>query len=250
MRLIVNADDFGITKGVSLGILDAMEKGIVTETTAMTNGWYFEEGMKEAAKRGIKNIGIHLTFTWGKPVLPVEQVQSLVDENGYFQKLSKAKDIEFNYDEVRAEVKAQMERFISFGLMPTHIDGHHHFFAYDHKILDIVLDVAKEYDLPVRCPDGRSRELYKLKGIRTTDAFAMDFYQENVTEDKLKEIINRYKDSDIVELMCHPAYVDEDLIKATTYNTWRKAEFELLISENIKNFIKENNIELIGFDKI
>jgi predicted glycoside hydrolase/deacetylase ChbG (UPF0249 family) len=56
MKLIVNADDFGITKGVALGILDSMEKGIVTETTAMVKGLYFEEGMKEAVRRGIKNI--------------------------------------------------------------------------------------------------------------------------------------------------------------------------------------------------
>jgi predicted glycoside hydrolase/deacetylase ChbG (UPF0249 family) len=156
----------------------------------------------------------------------------------------------FNYEEVKKEVKAQMDRFLSFGIKPTHIDGHHHFFAYDHKILDIVLDLAKEYDLPVRCPDGRSREFYKLKGIKTTDAFAVEFYQENATEEKFMEIINRYKDSETVELMCHPAYVDEDLIRETTYNKYRSAEFEILNSESVKQFLKETNVELIGFDEI
>lgn len=248
MKLIVNADDYGLSKGVSLGILDCMERGIVTETTAMVNGLYFNEAMEDAKKRGIKNIGIHLTLTWGKPTLPCEEVQSLINEKGYFYKIGQIK--EYNYDEIKKELKAQIEKFLKSGVKPTHLDGHHHFYGFDKKILDIVLNLGKEYNLPIRLLGTEMYEYYKLKGIKTTEAFTSDFYLENVNLEKLKEIILKYKKFNVLEIMSHPAYVDEDLINATSYNTHRNGELEILTSKEIKQFINYSKIELVCYNQI
>ena len=249
MKLIINADDFGLTKGVTLGILDAMTKGIVTDTTAMVNGVFLEEGMKEAKNRGIDSIGIHLTLTCGKPVLPPKEVSSLVDDNGdFYRRIGNLED--FNYEEIRKELKAQMEKFYTYGITPSHIDGHHHFFGYNKELTEIVIELAKEYKLPLRVLSDNMVQYYKSKGVKTTEAFSMEFYQDNVNEAFLKELLLRYKDADSLEIMCHPAYIDEELMRISSYNNFREKEFDILTSDKIKIYIKENNIKLISFKEI
>ncbi|ERI94409.1 YdjC-like protein [Clostridiales bacterium oral taxon 876 str. F0540] len=247
MKLIINADDFGLTKGVSEGILDCIEKGIVTSTTAMVNGLYFEKAIEEAKKRNFKNIGVHLTLTWGKPTLPVNKIQSLVDNKGCFYK--RTSEDKPNYEEVREELRAQIELFLSTGIKPTHLDGHHHFYAFDEEILNVVLDLSREYNLPLRGMPELMKH-YTKKGVRSTEVFTSEFYNENAEEGKLLDIISKYKHFNTVEIMCHPAYVDEDLINATSYNKHRKQEFQILISEKIKEFINKENIELIAYNEL
>lgn len=248
-KVIINADDFGLTKGVSLGILDSMEKGLVTETTAMANGLYIKEAIEEAKVRGVKNIGVHLTLTWGKPILPRGEIKSIVAEEGNFhRRIDLVENI--NYEEVKKEFKAQIEKIISMGIVPTHLDGHHHAFAFTNEGLDVVFELAKEYSLPVRCPFIENLNYFKDNNIKTTDDMCIDFYNEGVSEDYLIKVLENAKDGEVLEIMCHPAYVDEDLINATSYNKHRAEEFRVLTSEKIKTYINENNIELIGFNEI
>lgn len=249
MKIIINADDFGLTRGVSLGILDSMEKGIVTSTTALVNSSFFEEGMSEAKKRGLDSIGIHLAMTIGKPVLPPQEIPNLVDDKGFFHK-GVANLKELDYEEVRKELKAQIERFLEFNPKPTHLDGHHHFFSFHQVFLDAILDLAAEYNLPVRCLDPKLNHIYESKGVRTTEGIILDFYQDNVQEDIFKSLVLNKRDIKTVELMCHPAYVDEELMNISSYNTWRKEEYNILTSETVKEFLRGNGVELINFRDI
>lgn len=249
MNLIINADDFGLTKGVTLGILDSMEKGIVTETTAMVNGNCFDEGIEEAKRRGIKGIGIHLNLTWGKPVLPLNKVITLINDKGVFKKgyneLGK-----YSLNEIEMELKAQIERFFASGFQPTHIDGHHHFYGLYPQLMKIVIKLSKEYSLPLRFVNEEYREMYKINNIKTTSGFTSEFYGENVSEERLKEIILKYSSYDTVEIMVHPGYADEELNLISTYNSIRKKELDILTSRQMKAFIKEQRIELIGFKNL
>ncbi len=249
MKLIVNADDFGLTKGVSLGILDSMEKGIVTSTTALVNGIYFEEGIKEALNRGLDSLGVHLNLTLGKPVLPPDEIPSLVREDGsFYRAVTEIKKI--NYDEAKRELKAQIEKFLQLHSKPTHFDGHHHFFFYDEGLLDVVLDLAREYGVPIRSMSPEKNKYYKTKDVMTTDILITEFYRENVNADILMDLIERYDNLSTVELMCHPAHLDEELMKITSYNTFRQEEYNILISDTIKDYLNKAGIELITFKDI
>ena len=86
-KLIINADDLGLTPGVTRGIIKAHLNGIVTSTSAMMNSPHISQSLsavnKEAPSLGL---GVHLVLTWGKPLLPANAVPSLVDNQGNFFK--------------------------------------------------------------------------------------------------------------------------------------------------------------------
>ena len=149
-KLIINADDFGMCEGNSLGILLAHEQGLVSSTTVMMNMPYALWALDKAKAYPNLGIGVHLTLTAGKPLLPGKK--SYTDEEGNFLRPSAYED-EFpdgEPDEVYEEWKAQIEAFIAHtGHLPTHLDSHH-YVHMEHRQLEVIKRLAKEYNLPIR----------------------------------------------------------------------------------------------------
>src|SRR5699024_11986375 len=85
LKLIINADDFGYSRAVNYGIIDAHKKGVLTSTTLMTNMPGAEHAYKLGKEYNHLGIGVHLTLTCGKPLL--DNHQTLVDADGNFKKL-------------------------------------------------------------------------------------------------------------------------------------------------------------------
>jgi predicted glycoside hydrolase/deacetylase ChbG (UPF0249 family) len=128
-----------------------------------------------------------------------------------------------------------MEKYIKvFGHKPTHIDGHHH----THQLPQTVEATR------------RLAETYGIKYVRQVQesvAFIADFYGPLTDYKQFETTLNRHLNKEYVELMCHVAFIDVDLIQCSTYNFDRVRELETLISEDAKNYIKQNNIELTNF---
>ncbi|EOD00094.1 chitin disaccharide deacetylase [Caldisalinibacter kiritimatiensis] len=244
-KLIINADDFGLTTGCNKGILYAMEKGVVTSTTIMINMPKAEETIKMAKEKGIKTLGLHLTLTCGKPVLPITEVPTLVDENGQFYKRRTKLFPVMNLNEAKKELKAQIEKFLQSGLELTHLDSHHHIHMYD-GIREIVAELAKEYNVAVRQPNDETKDYLIDNGIKTTDYFSMEFYGEKATLENLKNIIENF-DNGTIEIMAHPAYVDEELSNISSYNNNRQRELEILTSQELIQWIDKEGIRLITY---
>ena len=146
LRLIVNADDYGHTAGVSAGIREAHLQGIVTSTSAMMNRPAVVEALTAAAQCCPRlGIGVHLVLTSGFPVLPSECVQSLLGSNhkffgeeGFIEHLP-----EINLDEVWAEWSAQVEKFVAVtGHWPDHLDSHHHSSYFTPALFEMMLKLA------------------------------------------------------------------------------------------------------------
>jgi hypothetical protein len=244
-KLIINADDFGLTTGCSKGILYAMEKGVVTSTTIMINMPKAEEAIKMAKEKGINAIGLHLTLTCGKPLLSINEVPTLVDENGEFYKRRTKLFPVMNLNEAKKELKAQIEKFLKSGLELTHLDSHHHIHMYD-GIREIVGELAKEYNVAVRQPNNETKDYLITNGITTTDHFSMEFYGEKATLKKLKKIIKDFSNGTI-EIMAHPAYADEELSSISSYNKNRQKELEILTSQELINWVNKEGIKLITY---
>jgi chitin disaccharide deacetylase len=231
IKLIVNADDFGFSHGVNHGIIDSYLYGIVNSTTMMMTMNGTEHAIQLAKKYPKLQVGIHLVLTCGKPLL--DNVPSLVDDNGYFKSLSTFNPKVISLEELEREWTAQIERFIHAGLKPTHIDSHHH--VHTLKELNLVVkNLSAKYRLPVRKNGFNS-----IDGVDSfSDVSLFDFYGEGVDPDYFTKLNDRIKDGVTVEVMCHPAYLDNHLLHGSSYAIQRLTELEILTSVKLpKNII-------------
>ena len=205
--LIVNADDFGLTRGVSAGILAAHRHGIVTSTTVLVTADVDRSQLAQARDAGL-GLGLHLNLTLGKPVT---RARSLVDGSGAFVRDPRRAAAGADAREVRVEAEAQIERFEKLvGRPPTHIDTHHHVGLYA-PVRDVVLDVARALRVPVRSQDGAARTRARSAGLRTTDHFFGEsgpdaYWSPDRTVRHLREL-----PGGVSEFMCHPGWVDAEL---------------------------------------
>ncbi len=131
-RLIVTADDFGVGPATSRGILELAEIGVVTSTVLLVNSPHAEDGVKQWERSGRRlELGWHPCLTMDSPVLPAEQVPTLVNEGGRFHPLGTFLKLllrgRVNRSELEAELTAQYRRFVELvGTPPTSMNGHHH----------------------------------------------------------------------------------------------------------------------------
>ncbi len=280
-RLIVNADEFGLTQQVNQGIIEAFKKGIVTSSTIIVNMWAFEEAVRLACKNPNLAVGVHLTLTSGKSVLPKEAIPTLVDEKGFFfprsHLLRRLFFQKIRLSEVEKELKAQIEKCLQSGISPTHFDSHEHIHIHP-AIFPIVIRLAKDYNVPLRLP---AEEIYFVKGkflnffyfkywkkkflqvrcnwahshlllhgILTTDYFTSIFGiipNQEIKISTFKLLLKNIKDG-VTELMTHPGYMDERLrIFSPHLCEQREKELKVLTDPKTKRIIKEENIELINY---
>lgn len=116
-QLIINADDFGLTPGVTAGILYAHQHGILTSTTAMINTAFAKAGLREAKCFPELGIGLHFVLDTGRPVS--SSPRSLVDQNGCFLKGTELM-IAAEKQDIKEELLAQLELLYEWNGMVTH----------------------------------------------------------------------------------------------------------------------------------
>lgn len=246
LQLIINADDLGLTPGCNRGIIKALTEGIVTETTLMVNTRHTEDAVKKLKEYGISRVGLHLNVTFGEPLVKAAEVPSLVDGTGRFnRKIAKAA-ARMDPVEVKREWSAQVDKFLAAGLVMTHLDSHHHAHTYP-EIIDIAVDLARQLGVPLRQGSKEVRRKIADAGVATTDYLSLDFYEQGVQMNHLQQILSAYPQGTL-EIMCHPAEVDQELYDLSSYNSWREKELAILTSREMRKFITDNGIRLAGFD--
>lgn len=241
-KLIVNADDFGMTEGNTIATIICHETGILTSTTLMINMPFADLAAKLAAKHPTLGVGIHLVLTVGKPL--VDGATSYTDENGNFRRPKSYEDghPHADLDELYTEWKAQIEKFIELmGKKPTHIDSHHHVHMLPWH-MEVTKRLAKEYDLPIRLEafddDYPYEHAHLARGFYDETANATYFSQDNPFG---------LVDHEISEIMCHPAMLDQRLLDMSSYAIPRARELATLRSVEVKDWIKATDIQLINF---
>ena len=167
--LIINADDFGMCHSANLAVFDLFKKGGITSSTIMTPcSWAREAGVWAAAHPEYA-VGVHLTFTseWGNyrwgPVAH-NNTESLRDSEDFMYHESDEFEKNSDVDEVAAEIRAQIERFRSFGVEPSHLDNHmgslYGIETGRFELLNTTLDIAGDNGLPFRFPGVFMPEMF------------------------------------------------------------------------------------------
>lgn len=248
LDLIINADDLGLTPGCNQGIIKALTAGIVTETTLMVNTGYTQDAVETLKQQGIKRVGLHLNLTFGQPIIPAAQVPSLVDAQGRFRRKAAEAVTFIKTTDIKRELNAQVEKFLATGLGLTHLDSHHHIHTYP-EVLEIVIELAKQLGVPMRQGNAVVQQAISKAGVATTDAIALEFYEQGATMNHLKQIIQNHPQGTL-EIMCHPAEPDQLLYEISSYNRWREQELAVMTSVEIREFINNSNVRLVGFDAL
>src|SRR4051812_14479606 len=130
-RLIVNADDFGLSRSINEAVIRAHREGILTTASLMVNEISCAEAVELAKQNPRLGVGLHLTLLMGHSALAPEEIPGLVNEKGEF--LNDPVKVGFQYffrrelrEQLRREIHAQFARFRATGLAPDHVNGHLH----------------------------------------------------------------------------------------------------------------------------
>ncbi len=274
IRLIVNADDYGHTPGVSEGIRQAHLNGIVTTTTTMMNLPNalpaLETARVETPRLGV---GVHLVLTHGTPIRPADRLKSLLTSAGEFPDLPYVRAMLSDMDaqELKDEWRAQIEAFLTTGLSIDHLDSHHHAACWSEMTLRVLFDLAEEYHVPIRHPFApvavflkdnlRESErvlqhrtfcepLMQQSSVRYPERMIDDFYDAGVSADTLLRILDRLPEGSTSEVMVHPGIADDEIMQTSTYHTMRQVELDLLTDERVKQRVRDRGIELITFAEL
>lgn len=240
-KLIINADDFGMTQGVNIGIILAHQQGIVTSTTCMMNMSYAKQALTLAKEYPHLGVGVHLILTVGRPL--IEGAKSFTDETGAFKKITEYPQGQPHPDqqELYREWKAQIEKYISItGHKPTHLDSHHHVHLMP-GLHEVAIQLATEYHIPMRQTDDISH-------IQPYVPCEIHFHKEQANFDYFKKCLESHQGT--LEIMCHPALLDQRLYEMSSYHLPRIQELDLLSSQAVKDLIKNNHIQLINYKDI
>jgi chitin disaccharide deacetylase len=161
--LIVNADDYGLTEGISRGILHGHREGIVTSTSAMPLGPAYPKVAKWLADEDELGVGVHLAAVGeDPPLLSAREIPSLVGRRGhlcetYGEFIARALTGRINAEELRLEFTAQLETVLELGVPITHLDAHQHLQLWP-SVCSVVIELATRFDIPaVRVPRFRAR---------------------------------------------------------------------------------------------
>ncbi|HLG15629.1 MAG TPA: hopanoid biosynthesis-associated protein HpnK [Blastocatellia bacterium] len=148
-RLIVNADDFGISEEVNQAIVRAHKEGVLTSCSLMVTGAAFDHAVNLAKENPGLAVGIHLVTVMGRSALPKPEIPSLVDDGGNFSNHPVAAGLKYYFSkrarrDLRKELAAQFDRFKSTGLRLSHVDGHLHLHVHP-VIFRAAVELAEAY---------------------------------------------------------------------------------------------------------
>jgi len=284
-RLIVNADDFGLTPGVNRAILEAHTKGVVTSTTLMATGAAFDDAAQIAKSQNNLSVGCHIVLIDGLPVLDSSAIPTLTDgsHNEEFERslgsfAFRALRGRVDPMQVEQEAAGQIAKLKAAGIPVSHIDSHKHAHIFP-QILRPLLRAAKACGVrAIRNPfgriafsqvasrpglwkrysqlkvlntlAGRFRRAVETEGMMTPDG-SLGVAATGILDQRLFQMIVEHLPEGTWEFVTHPGYSDKDLDGVRTrLRESRETELRLLMSPETREALRRNGIELISYREV
>ena len=276
-RLIVNADDFGLTSGVNRGILEAHTVGIVTSATLMACGTKFQEAAALVTQADQLSVGCHVVLVDGIPTSSPADVASLVAgpvpcfRQSLIRFATLATTGRLDQDQIEAEITAQIRKLQSYGIRVSHLDSHKHTHMFP-AVFKPLLRAAKvcgvrairnPFEPLVFATNGNWKRRFKLgimrryrsgftehlaeAGMITPDGCIGIVATGGLTLATFTSLIENLPQG-TWEFVSHPGYNDAELDKVTTrLRQSRDKELAILTSPTVKDLIQSEGIELISY---
>ena len=275
-RLIINADDFGLSESVNAAVERLHAKSNLTSATLLANAPETIGAVEIALQNPSLGVGLHFNLTLGSPVSTDHGSGCLVDPDGIF--LSR-RDLAIailagrvDATAIRHELESQFSRVTSLGIKPTHIDGHQHIQAIP-LIWDTIGSFCRDNGLPLRTPFSRTSNssglrvgrrirqlILKAMLVRNkrstgsdlrTNSDLVSIFDMGATTGQLNlshyELLLKASNGPVVELMIHPATNAESQIGLTNITEISAMEYSVLMELDLKRLSKSLNYELATY---
>jgi len=280
-RLIVNADDFGMSRGITDGIILAHRYGFLTSASLMVNMPAAEYAAARLENLPRLGVGVHLNICRGRPILPPGEIPTLVGANGNFHpavvtahKLWTRQTVG---SEIEAEFRAQIQWMKDRGLAPTHADSHHHMHIYPGAAGPFARALAAEGIRSARAPrcsawpkggpiggpheGGLARRVlvqaYRsaLQHIvfRRLDMPGSRISFHSCDRHNLEALGERWKAAianlprGTFELACHPGLFERGFSETDAIHVQRELELQWLTAREFGELIERSGIRLITY---
>ncbi|HWG60002.1 MAG TPA: ChbG/HpnK family deacetylase [Candidatus Acidoferrales bacterium] len=285
-ELILNADDFGLTRGVNEAIIRAHREGVLTSATLMANGEAFDDAIAAARANPRLGVGCHLVLVGGTSVADAREIPSLADGAGRLPRtlgalIARVSCGRIRSEEIERELAAQVRKIREAGLEPTHLDTHKHAHAHP-VILEAVGRLANASGIRrVRKPlervadswrtarpngDGFARQFLgsvamcaaaprfraaaRKYGLRSPDHFFGLAATGHLDDSLLRGIIDTLPEGR-TEIMTHPGICDADLARTgSRLQGQRERELGALLHPAVKRAVAEGGIKLICYREL
>lgn len=272
--LIIHADDAGVTHSVNEAIETAFKTGSISSASIIVPSAWFPEIAAFARSHPQYDFGVHLALTsewqylrWAG-VSPAGRIPSLLDSQGFLWASAEVAAKNDSLDQVRTELRAQIERAKQFGVPVTHLDTHMDTLMESPELLQIYVDLGREFHLPIllwrdRSPSGRPRW---LTSVLDGSAWRVVFPVEHGGTfpgpagdlqrfpDFYRRAIRDMKPDEITEFVIHPG-IDNNELRAAMGNgswgaSWRATDFRIFSSGEMHAFLKQQHVRLVTWKEI
>jgi hypothetical protein len=280
-RLIINADDLGMSRGITDGILIAHRYGILTSASLMVNMPASEYAVDRLASTPKLGVGIHLNICQGRPILSASQVPSLVNSEGRFhspkEMIHRLWRWRINPQQLEKEFRAQIRWAKDIGLRLTHADSHHHMHIYPAALVPFARALLAEGISRARASrcvqwaqkqflggpheGGIARRLF-VQAYRAT--LQSSFFHQLECPSRRISFLSRDRRNPeelerawlntlehfhygTFELACHPGLPQPGFSESDTICQQRENEFRWLTDADFRSVIIRNGIQLITY---
>ena len=271
-RLVVTADDFGLSPEVNAAVLEARRRGILTAASLMVGAPAWEEAVAMAKSEPGLPVGLHLTLVHGRPVLGSAAIPDLVDAGGRLREdMASVGAAIFLSARVRAqaaaECRAQFERFAATGLALDHVNGHNHFHIHP-TVIGIIIGLAREFRVPaVRLPSAPwtawppvqaaaaavmapwtalARRRLRAAKIAANDSLQGLFETGAMDEAAWLRVAAALGDG-VTEVYCHPATATRGVLAAEMPEYRHADELAALLSPRVREALESAGARRMSF---
>jgi len=275
---MVTADDLGLTIGVTDGILQAHDVGIISNTGLMVNMPDAIRAAKLAQSRPKLSVGLHFNLTQGKPLSNPDNIPSLVTSDGSFKKLGLSYPRNANPNDIETELVAQIDRFYELGFSHLHIDGHH-YVTFIPAVMRTILKLKdKKRIKTLRMPDedmikrgvkrkiigfsilclgskflgGMNRYIKHWRKLLSDAGFTFpdeliswQLFGENDPEKSIIRTLSKLSQG-TTEIFGHPGIADYELRSISSFTDARERELVAFTSQNVKEALVNSCARLIN----
>ena len=252
---VVHADDIGMSHAANVGAFAALDAGPATCGSVMMPCPWSSEAAQMAQARPDVDLGVHLTlnaefdgYRWG-PIAGRTSVSSLVDDAGHLYRTSR-ETVKFgSADDVRTELRAQVDAALAAGIDVTHLDSHMGTVLHP-KFFDVYLELGTEYELPLFVP--RVEELRPdPEGFMVFDGYDADSLGFEPGEGEVHNV-RRISElsAGLNYLICHPAQGGDELSAITDSAHQRNFERQFYGGEAGRAALAEAGVETVGMHQL